>query len=158
MGADDGVLGLREHLALVLHPVAAAIDVLAAMDGGHPLEEALHRLGQRLVGRVHAGEQSVAAHRGQLLQVEDAPHGGLGVAGHVRVPVLAGHMLGVLVGVDDEDLGMALHEAGRGGMHGEVAEEPAEGLLGFGRQALVPEEDDRVLDEGVVHLLVGRLV
>ena len=55
-------------------------------------------------------------------------------------------------------ISMTLHEAGRGGMHGEVPEEPAEGLLRFGRQALVPEEDDRVLDEGVVHLLEGRLV
>ena len=51
MGADDRVLGLRELLALVLHAVAPAVDVLAAVDGGHALQEPLHGVGERLVGR-----------------------------------------------------------------------------------------------------------
>ena len=67
--------------------------------------------------------KGVAAHRRQLLHVEDAPHGGLGSQDTSECQFSPATRAGVLVGVDDEDLGMTLHEAGRGGMHGEVPEE-----------------------------------
>src|SRR5262245_54975720 len=57
MGADDWVLRLGKDAALVLHAVAAAVHVLTLVERGAVLEEALHRLGQRLVGRVHAREE-----------------------------------------------------------------------------------------------------
>jgi hypothetical protein len=87
--------------------------VLALVPRGQRLEEALHRLRQRLVGRVHAGEERVAAHRRQLVHVEDAAHRRLRIAGDVGVPVLAGHVPGLLVGVDDQDLGMLGQLLGR---------------------------------------------
>src|SRR5262245_5379445 len=157
MGADHRVLCLGEDAALVLHAVAAAVHVLALVERGAVLEEALRRLGQRLVGRVHAREERVAAHRGQLVHVEDAAHGRLGIAGDVRVPHLARHVLRVLVRVDDEDLRMTLHQAGSGGVHVELAKAPAEGLVLLGGEVLIAEEDDPAVDQAVVDLLEGRL-
>src|SRR5499427_6421964 len=157
MGADDRVLSLGKDAALVLHAVAAAVDVLAFVERGAVLEQALNGLGQRLVGRVHAREERVAAHWGQLVHVEDAAHGRLGIAGDVRVPHLARYVLRVLVRVDDEELRMALHEAGSGGVDVELAEAPAEGLVLLGGEVLIAEEDDPVVDQAVVDLLEGRL-
>src|SRR5712692_6745330 len=63
--ANDGMLGFRERLALVVDAVAATIDVLALVHRGQRLEEALHGLGEGVVRRVHAGEQRVATDRRQ---------------------------------------------------------------------------------------------
>src|SRR5215470_7899378 len=158
MSADEGVLGLGEHLALVLHAVAAAVHVLAFVERGAVFEEALHGLGERLVGRVHAREERVPSDWRQLVHVEDAPHGRLRVAGDVRVPDLARHSLRHLVRVDDEDLRVAFHQSRRGGMDVKLAEASAEGLVLIGREVLIAEEDDPVVDQGVVDLLEGGVV
>jgi hypothetical protein len=74
------------------------------------------------------------------------------------VPVLARHVPGALVGVDDQDLGMARDQAGGGGVHRQLTEEAAEGLLLLGGHVLIAEEDHLVLDEGVVDLLERGLL
>src|ERR1051326_8124136 len=158
MRAHDRMLRARKDLALVLHAVAAAIDVLAVVDRGQRLEEALHRVGERVVRRVHAREERVAADGRQLVHVEDAAHGRRRIARDVRVPVLTRDVLAVLVGVDEKDLRMSLHERRRRGMHDELAEEPAERLVLVRREALVAEEDDLVLGERFVDLLERALV
>ena len=61
----------------------------AVVERGQALEIRLHAVGQRLVGRVHVGEQRVAAVRRAGLDVEDGAHRRLEVAGHVGVPALA---------------------------------------------------------------------
>src|SRR5262245_26483851 len=161
MRADHGMLRPRKHLALVLDPVAAAVHVLAVVDRGAVLEQALHRLGQRVVRGVHAGEQRVPTHRRQLVHAEDAAHGRLGIAGDVGMPFLARDALRVLVGVDDEDLRVALHEPWRRRMHMQLPEAAAESLVLFGREVLIAEEDHLVLGELVPdlgeRLLVERL-
>ena len=53
---------------------------------------------------------------------------------------------------------MPLHQPRRGGMHRELAEEAAEGLLLIRSEVLVPEEDHLAVDERVVHPLEGGLV
>lgn len=69
------------------------------------------------------------------------------------MPVLPGHVLRRLVRVDDQDLRVPLEEARRRRVDVELAEAPAERLLLVGRQVLVAEEDDPVLDEAVVDRL-----
>ena len=59
------------------------------MQRGEPVEIGLHPVRQRLIGRIHVGEQRVAAARRALLDVEDRAHRRLEVAGHVGVPALA---------------------------------------------------------------------
>ena len=74
---------------------------------GQALQHLLHRLGERVVGAVHVGEQRVAAALGRHLgEVEDRAHRRLEVARHVGVPFLAGDVLRILVGLDHQDLGM----------------------------------------------------
>jgi hypothetical protein len=92
------------------------------------------------------------------VHVQDAAHGRLDVAGDVGVPHLARHVLGGLVGVDDENLGVAVEQRGRSRVQMQLTEEPSERLLLVRRQALVAEEDDAVVDQGVVDLLERALV
>ena len=73
------------------------------------------------------------------------------------MPDLSGHPLRRLVRVDDEDLRMPLDEAGSGGMDVQVSEAAAEGLVLLGRQVLIAEEDDAVVDETGVNVLEASL-
>ena len=70
------------------------------MQRGQPVEIGLHAIRQRLIGRVHIGEQRVAAARRALLDVEDRAHRRLDVAGDVGVPALAIGARRILVGID----------------------------------------------------------
>ena len=107
MGAHDGMLVAREAALLGRVAEAAAIDLRAVMHRAQALAQALDRRRERIVGAVHVGEQGVAAAVGrQLLHVEDAAHRRFGIATDVGVPFLAGDVLGILVGLDDQDLGM----------------------------------------------------
>ena len=74
------------------------------------------------------------------------------------MPVLARHALRLLVGVDDEDLGVALEQRRRRRVDVQLAEEPAERLLLVRSEVLVAEEDHAVLDERGVDLLERPLV
>ena len=154
--ANHRVLGARV-LRLVRHTeilVEAAIDRLAVVDRGHALEIPLHAVAERFVGGVHAGEQRVAAFGRAGLDVEDAAHRRLDIAGDVGVPTLAIGARAVLVGVDDHQLGLA-RLVRRGGMQVQVAPQPAEGEVLVGRDGLVAEENHRVLGQRAVQLVDG---
>ncbi len=60
------------------------------MHRAHALESGLERVGQGVVGRAHAGEEGVAAHRRDLDGVEDRRHRRVLAKRNVRVPVGAG--------------------------------------------------------------------
>ena len=127
------------------------------MQRGEPLEIRLHPVRQRLVGRVHAGEQRVAAARRALPDVEDRAHRRLDVAGHVGVPALAVGARRILVGVDLHQRRLA-RLVRRGGMDVQLAELAPEGEVLLRRDVLVAEEDDEVFGEravDLVHLAVG---
>jgi len=68
------------------------------------------------------------------------------------VPVLASDELGVRVGVDGDDLRMAL-DAVDPAVDGQLAEGAAERLVGVVVDVLVAEEDDVVLGDGRVQLV-----
>ena len=124
------------------------------MDRGQALAQALDRGRERLVGAVHVGEQRVAAAVGrQLLHVEDAAHRRLGIARHVGVPFLAGHVLGILVGLDDQDLRMLGAGARRGRMKVQLAEAAAERLVLLVGELLVAEKDHQIVHQRVMDLL-----
>src|SRR5262249_31718907 len=54
--------------------IKAAIDRLSIMHGRKPVKIGFHPLRQRVVSRIHAGEQGIAAMRRTLLDVENASH------------------------------------------------------------------------------------
>jgi hypothetical protein len=153
VGADDRVLGLRKRFAASVVAKAAAIDRLAIVDRGQPFDELLDRRRQLVIGGIHAGEQRVAALRRDLGQIENAPERRLGIAGHVGMPFLAGDMLRVLVGMDRQDLGVALRRVRRGRVDRQLAEPPAERLVLVVCQRLVAEKHDEVFHQRVVHFL-----
>ena len=70
------------------------------------------------------------------------------------MPVLAGHELGLGVGVDGDDLRMAL-DAGNGRVDGQFAEQAPEGLVRVVVHLLVAEEEDLVAGQRLAQL--GRL-
>ena len=53
---------------------------------------------------------------------------------------------------------MSLDEAGGGRMDVELSEATAEGLVLLGRQVLIPEEDDAVVDQTIVDVLERLIV
>src|SRR5471032_945862 len=155
MGAHDRVLGVGEfHLVAVrcLHAIVMRLGTV--VQGGQALQHRFHRLRQGLVGAVHVGEQRVAATVGRYLgEIEDRAHRRLDVARHVGMPFLAGHVPRLLVGLDDQDLGMLREHDGRVGMDMQRAEAAAEVLVLVDRHLLVAEEDHQVLHQRVVHFL-----
>ena len=92
---------------------------------GRPCSPSMHRgqaLQQLLDRRPRASRRPRTCWRtacrrpsgGSSVHVEDAAHRRLGIARDVGVPFLAGDVLGILVGLDDQDLGMALRQRRRG--------------------------------------------
>ena len=162
VGAHDRMFGAREGLAGFLLPAeTTAIDVFPVMDGGEGFEEALHRRGQTFIGGVHVGEHRIAAAVfRRFVHVEDGAHRGFGVAGDVGMPDLSGDALGVLVGLDEQDFGVALEQVRRRRVDVELAETAAELLVLLGRHFLIAEEDDDVFHQRVVdggELFVGEV-
>ncbi len=70
----------------------------------------------------------------------------------------AGHPLGILVRVNDENLRMPLDEARGSRMDVELSEATPESLVLLGRQVLISEEDDAVVDQTIVDVLERSLV
>jgi hypothetical protein len=68
------------------------------------------------------------------------------------MPGLACNALGVLVGLDDQDLGMLGQALGGVRMNVQLAEARAEGLVLLDRELLVTEEDDEVFHRGAMDL------
>src|SRR5262245_15158408 len=154
MGSHDRLLRLGEHLAFVVHPVAAPVDMLAFVHGGHAGQHLLDRLAQGLVGAVHVGEHRVAAAiRGHHLQMQDRAHRRLDVARDVGMPDLAGDVLGGFVGLDQQDFGMPLDRAPAGWMDMQLAELAAEVGVLVDAELLVSKEDHQVVHQRVVDLL-----
>ena len=136
--------------------IGAAIGVLAVMDRGEAFQVALHPIGQRLIGRVHRGEQRVAAARRALADIQDAAHRRFHVAGHVAVPAFTVGARRVLVGVDDHQFRMA-RLVRRGGMDVQLAEAATEVEVLLVADVLVAEEDHQVLRQRAMDFL-ERLV
>ena len=154
MGAHDRLLRLGEHLALVVHPVAAAIDMLAFVHRGHAGQHLLDRLAQGLVGAVHVGEHRVAAAiRRHHRQMQDRAHRRLDVARHIGMPDLAGDVLGRFVGLDQQDFGMPLDRAPAGWVDVQLAELAAEVGVLVDADLLVTKENHQVVHQRVVNLL-----
>ena len=159
VGADHRVLGARVagfvgDALLGEHP---AIDMLPVMQGGQPVQIGLHPVRQRLIGRIHAGEERIAAMRRTFLDVEDAAHRRLEVAGDVGVPAFPIGAEAVLVRLDDHELGVAGFGGG-GRVQMELPELPAEIQVLLLRHGLVAEEDDQVFRQrpvDLIHLPVG---
>src|SRR5690606_35790656 len=143
-----------ERLSRAAFPVAVValhigVDRLPAFDGP------LVGLGERLVGRRHAGEHRVAERpavrvRRNLAGIEERAAAGYLQVAEVRVPEEAGVLRAdgpaVLDDVrDDEDLGMARTAAILPDVMLELAKAAAEGDVLLGRELLVAEEDDLVL-------------
>jgi hypothetical protein len=146
----------------ILHPVGdavigvePAVGLLAVMQRGEPVEIGFHPVRERLVGRVHVGEQRVAAARRALPDVEDRSHRRLEVAGDVGMPALAIGARGILVGIDPHKRRVAL--VGRRRMHMQFAELAAESEVLVGTDVLVAKEDHEIFGEramDLVHLAI----
>ena len=153
MGPDDGVLAARigPRILPAVAPAAVAVVPGAVVDRDQPAQERLHRLRQRVVRRRHAGEQRVAARIRHGVQAQDGTHRRLRIARHVGMPGLARYLRRVGVRMDPQDLRVALR-SGRVRMDVQLPEPPPEILLLVQRDVLVPEEDDPVLHQRIMHL------
>jgi hypothetical protein len=86
------------------------------------------------------------------VEIENAAERRLLVARDIRMPVLAVDALGIGVGVDRQYLRMP-RGPGLIGMNVQVAEIPAEPLVGLLVQRLIAEEQNLVLGERTVQLV-----
>ena len=137
--------GVPEGLGEVVHRVQR-VDLL------------LRRLVQRVVGRVHVGEQGVAAHLGDLERVQDGSHGRALPPGDVVVPrvLVAAHLRRLLEAHQLGLPGVRRQE----GVNLQLAEAPGERDVLSRGQGLVPEEDDLVVVQRLAQLgddVVGQL-
>ena len=122
------------------------------MYGRQSIDHLSYGFGQGLVRLVHVDEERVAASvRWRLVQIENRAHWRRRAARDVGVPELPRDVLGVLVSLDLDDLGMAFHA--RGGVDVELAEAPTEGLVLFDRKLLIAEEDHQVAHQRQVDLV-----
>src|SRR5436305_8006307 len=97
MRPNNRMLGTRIDLSAVVIAVAATIMLLAIMDRCEPIDQLANRLRQHFVSEIHVGEHGVAtAVGGHFGKIEDRAHRRLGVARYIRVPVLAGNVLGLV--------------------------------------------------------------
>jgi hypothetical protein len=117
-----------------------------------PFEIGLHALRQRVIGRILAGKQRVAANRRHRVEIKDARRRRLLIAGDVRMPVLAVDAPGLGVGMDRQDLGMSVRP-GRAGMNVQFTEVAPEALVRVDIHRLVAKEQHLVLRQRVVQLL-----
>src|SRR5262245_49196158 len=69
------------------------------------------------------------------------------------MPVLARDVLGLVVGLDDENLRVIGNYIWRGGVHVQFAEAPSKILMLLDADLLVAEEDDEAIQEGIMHFL-----
>ena len=140
----------------LLLPAKAATDLFVAapvnVGGMQRLErgeQALHRVGERVVGRVHARKQRVSSDRGRRGQVQDARHRRLLVAAHVGVPHRALGEGRSRVGVDLHELWSPVH-AGRGRVDVQLAEAAPEAHVLLVVDVLIAEEEDEVFEQPAV--------
>src|SRR5262245_40024463 len=155
MGANDRVRCRRVDLAgfLAAYPgIVPAIDMIARMRCGQPFEIDLHTRGKRVIGRILASEERVAAAGRHRVEVENATHRRLLVTGDIRVPIFPVDALGTGIGMDWQDFGVSLG-AGRVGVNMQFTEVAAEPLVGFHIQRLIAEEQNQVLGQRLMQLL-----
>ena len=123
---------------------------------GEAEQELLDRRRERLVGLVHVGEERVAAALGHDLHAQHRDRRRLRFARDVRVPGLAGGVLGAGVGVDDEDLGP--FGVGVGRMDVQRAEPATEGDLLVDVHRLPAGDDDAALGDQPGQLIDAGVV
>ena len=131
----------------------------AVVDSRQPVQESLDGFGEQFVGKVHVGEQGVAAARLRRLgDVQHGPEWRNGVAGDVGMPSVAGRVRRLRGGLHRENLGVAavlvLHR-----VHVQPTEAASEGLVLIPVQVLVPKHQElpvepRIVD--VLRLLIGQ--
>jgi len=69
------------------------------------------------------------------------------------VPILAGNVLGLVVRLDNKNLGVIRNQVRRRRVHVQLAEAAGEVFVLFDAQLLVAEEDHQTVHERVMHLL-----
>ena len=148
------MLGTRINLAAIIIAVAAAIVLLAIMDRCEAVNQLADRLRQHFVGEIHVGEHGVTTPVGRhFSEMEDRAHRRLRVARYVGVPVFAGNILGFVVRLDNENLGMIRNHIRRRRVHVQLAEAAPKIFLLFDAKLLVAEKDDEAVHERVIHFL-----
>ena len=138
--------------------IAAAADaplmaehVAARMNRAQPSQGLLQAIRQRVVGGVHAGEDGVAAGRGDLVCQEDRPQGRADVIAVIGMPFATDVLLvaGFLAHLGDHRMAVDRAEEA---VDVDLAELLGEGHVLLGRQLLVAEEDHPVVDERLADL------
>src|SRR5690554_3303145 len=149
VGAHNRMTGTRVMAAGVvdtLVAVATAVDMLTIVCRRQALQVLLQpwrECGKRGFG---IAEQGVSPPGRYLMQMQNAAHGWLRVAGHVGVPAIAGDAYGTRIGLDRQQFRKALGTA-HVGVLVQRAEVQAEAPVLFQRQRLVAEENHLMLKQ-----------
>src|SRR5215510_10298422 len=69
------------------------------------------------------------------------------------MPVLARDVLGLVVCLDDENFRVIRNDIWRGRVHVQLAEAPSKILMLLDADLLVAEENDKAIQEGIMHFL-----
>ena len=148
MGTRHRVLGARIgwFIGNARIRIKAAIDYLSVVKGSEPVQIGLHPVRQRVVGGIHAREQSIAAVRRTLFDIENTAHRWFEIARHVAVPAFAIRPRAVLVGIDFHQCRLA-RLVRRGRMDVQFPEQPTEGQVLLRRDVLITEKDDDILGQ-----------
>ena len=89
MRAHDRVLSARKAPFGDRMAEPAVIRELTVMRRGQPLDEPFDRIGEAVIGGIHAGKERVSAARRGLDHIEDAAHRRGRVARHIGMPLVA---------------------------------------------------------------------
>ena len=122
----------------------------AVVGGGQSLQVLLHAVRQRVVSRIHAGEDRIAPHGRQRMQVENAAHGRHFGAGHIGMPLFSRYMLGGLVRVKSAYFRMLGKSLKR--MFLQRSEVQSDPLQRGGIQRLLAKEDHQVRSQRIVQV------
>jgi len=107
--AHDGMFRARK-VARLFYLLSPAPHAVAVVYGRQSINHLLHWFGQGLVCPLHVDKERIAAGVGQrLMQVEYQAHRWRRAAGDVGVLHFPGDVLGVLVPLDLDDLGVGFH-------------------------------------------------
>jgi len=98
----------------------------------------------------HIGEERITANRWHFLEMEYRSHRRIRVARDVGMPEFSRDMPGIFVGLDNDDFRVAIENSEWGGVNVESAEALAEGFVLRGRQILISEEDDEIVEQRFV--------
>src|SRR5947209_3776794 len=122
------------------------------MNRSQPFKIDLHSRRERIIGRILAREECIATAAWDRMEIKNAAHWWLLVAGDVRVPILPGDAPGTRISVDGQDFGMTLRARGAG-VNVQIAEIAAKPLVSFDVERLIAKEQDEVLRNRLMQVL-----